>query len=159
MKTLKDIFDETFKPIYNMTPISAYSMFYTSNIVDLYGILKRQGVTLDFSKCTGVNALFYGAKIREFGVLNFTSATALGALFQVSAVEKVEKMIVTAKTTFPDTCFKGATNLTEIRFEGEIASNITFADCTKLSKESIIHIVQHTIDSDITITFSLAAVN
>lgn len=150
--------DETFKPIHDIRPISAYSMFYTSGIVDLYGILKRQGVSLDFSRCTGVSSLFYGTKIKEFGVLDFTSTSSLGSVFYRAAVEKIEKIIVTEKTTY-DRCFLEAFNLTDVTFEGVIGNDISFADCTKLSKASIRDLVWGTFDSSITLTFSLAAVN
>ena len=142
--------DEMFKPIYDMQPTNAYSMFFGNvGITDLRNI----PVKLDFSQCEEIQYAFYGMMntdvgigIKHIGVIDCRSIKTwignLGGLFAWDIyLEDIEKIILpnTGEITFPST-FEACYALKEIRFEGVIGQNINFADCP-LSKESIVSVI------------------
>ena len=144
------ITDEMFKPIYDMQPTTAYHMFFGNDgITDL----KNIPVKLDFSKCVEIQRAFYGMLnldtgigLKRVGVLDCrnieTWRGSFAGLFDWDIyLEEVEKMILPDDDDVSfNTCFNACYALKEIRFEGAILQDISFADCP-LSRESIESIV------------------
>ena len=137
--------DITFKPKYDFTFTTGNTMtdmFRASAITDLKGILEKQGVTLDTSGYSGSNkvSLFYQcSKLTRVPTLDVSNAqNGVGNVFNgCKALQYVEKMILSENgTSFINTSFSGCDALEEIRFEGKIASDINFGDCSSLSNDS-----------------------
>ena len=155
-----------FYPQYTLQPTNAGYMFaQTTNDtpIDLAERLEQCGVTLDFSQCTGMARIFYGADISRIGVVNATSATGLDYTFNSVFIKTIEKLKVDKDNTFNNTFSSG---LEEIRFEGEIGNNINFSSCTKLSHDSMINDdgtgainVLATLESGVTRTLTLGTTN
>lgn len=157
--------DETFKPKYSMTPTRAGSMFIYCHIFDLKGALERQGVTLDTSQATSVSSMFTECWIQYVPTISTVSCTACTNLFSNNSyVKSVECLVVREEggQTF-NNAFLNCPALEEIRISGKFATNISFAQSTKLSKASIQSIYSALIiagdASQYTLTLSLTAVN
>lgn len=138
--------DETFKPKYDIKPQIASNMFrYCSNITDFKGILERQGVVLDFSKCANVNYAFqFCYNNTRLPELDFSEATAIHLPFSYNEkLISIDKFIVSdsGTTTFTDT-FIYCYALSEIRIGGVIGRNISF-QYSPLSVESMKSIITH----------------
>ena len=144
------ITDAMFKPLYDIQPTTAYSMFFGNvGITDL----KNIPVKLDFSKSVEIQYAFYGMLdtntgigLKRVGVIDCRSLETwrgtLGGLFSWDIyLEEVEKMILpdNREITFPST-FNACYALKEIRFEGVIHNDISFVDCP-LAKESITSVI------------------
>ena len=157
--------DTTFTPKYSMKPSSANSIFYSSEITDLKGILESRGLTLDFSSCTGMTYLFNTSKITRVGVINTKSCSGLDYLLTNSSqLVSVDKVILKSdgSQTFQNLSFQNCTKLTEIRFEGVIGrKNFNMESSKNLSRASIESIIGCLSDttSGISITLSLVAVD
>ena len=144
------ITDEMFKPLYDMQPTTAYGMFFGNvGITDL----KNIPVKLDFSKCVELQYAFFGMMdtnigtgIKRVGVIDCRSIETwrghLGGLFNWDIyLEEVEKIILpdSGEIQFYST-FNACYALKEIRFDGVIGQDISFADCP-LSRASIESVV------------------
>ena len=137
--------DTTFTPKYSMKPTSANSMFFESDITDLKGILESRGLTLDFSRCTGMTYLFNTSEITRVGIINTKGTATLDYLLTNSKqLVSVDKVILRddGSQSFQSLTFQNCTKLTEIRFEGLIGKKVTFKDCP-LSVDSMIDIIEH----------------
>lgn len=140
------ITDAMFKPIYDMQPTTAYHMFFGNDgITDL----KNIPVKLDFSKCVEIQRAFYGMLntntgigLKRVGIIDCRSLEtwrgSFAGLFDWDIyLEEVEKIILPDSDDVSfNSCFNACYALTEIRFEGFILQDISFADCP-LSRESI----------------------
>ena len=51
-----------------------------------------------------------------------------------------------AKSTKYTNAFNGCSKLQNVIFDGQIGQNISFSDCTKLTKESLLSIIEHLYD-------------
>jgi hypothetical protein len=160
--------DTNFKPKYSMKFANASQLFNSCRITDLKGILERQGVTFDFSNCPALNYLCYEAqRLTRFPVLSAVKATPSVGLqysfYNCKALVSIDEIILpTNKYIEFTTTFYGCESLEEIRFSGgKIGKNISFKDCKKLSKASIINILNSQAEDafDATVTLSLDAVN
>lgn len=157
--------DANFKPKYDIVPENAPSMFFWAQITDLVGILKRQGVKLDFSKCTNMmNAFYYLTKVTELGVIDMSSATDIRSTFiGCRLLQKIEKIVMSETTGLQHatSTFNDCSALEEVYFEGVIACSIDLRWSTKLSKESIVSLINilSTTTTDKTLSLSKTAVN
>lgn len=143
--------DNTFKPKYDITfapnVVNYIEVFRSCSITDLKGLLERQGVKLDTSGCSGTSAISLFnlcTKLTRVPTLDLSNLKgSVGSLFtSCSALQYVEKMILSENgTKFTTASFQNCNALEEIRFEGKIASDIYFGDCTKLSAESVDSII------------------
>lgn len=132
--------DETYNPIYEIKPKNA------SN---------------------GLSSTFCYSKMTDTIVdINASYVPTLNSTFRNSSIKIIRKLIVKSTTAYTNT-FVGCADLENITFSFAnldifnkyIGNDISFADCVVLSKESITHIQNLTYNSEITVTFSLAAVN
>lgn len=157
---------ETFKPKYDITPSDGYMMFrYFDYAGDMVELLNNLGITLDTSKCTNINYMFFGVSCTRLGVLDFSKSITTGDnLAWCPNLKTIDKIIVGAKTVFTNATFQGDTNLEDIIFDGTIAqSGLNLQWSTKLSRASIESVIGHLDDTynrpASSITLSLAAVN
>ena len=139
---------DTFKPRYPITAkgSSNYMFGYFNNgqpSFDLAQQLEDCGVTLDTSGSTNLSNLFTYAYVSRVPEINATGATtALNGTFRYCEAEIIDKLILKndGTNTFTNT-FQKATKLKKITIEGMIGNDISFSDCTLLTKTSISSIV------------------
>ena len=152
-----------FYPCYDMQPTNAGYMFaQTRNggTLDFVDRLEKCGVTLDFSKATSMARTFYVSGVTRLGVIDCRSTTALDYLYATSTyLHTIELMIVDANNTYNNS-FSGTSELANIEFEGEIGNNISFANCTKLTHDSLMSIINHLqVKTSGTFTLSFGSTN
>lgn len=172
---------KTFKPIYDikLTGTEAYNwmqncpidknILLTDGQVNMKELEEEQGMTFDFAGCTNLTKAFSGGLFSELNVIDVTSATNLLYTFYGGylggdgglRLKKIERLICSPTTKFDTTTFQYATELTHIGFEGEIASSINLQWSTKLSKESIISVINALSPetSGLSVSLSKTAVN
>jgi hypothetical protein len=164
----------TFKPKYDIVPISAYMMFRKSKIGavesaegDLVECLEELGVKLDFSKCTNLLYIFSYTNFKRVGVIDGRASTAGvtfdSAFFGSIYLHTIDKLYLSAtKPNFATNSFNGCTALVNLTLEGTIADGgLNLQWSTKLSKASIENIIEHlsTTTSGLTVTLSKTAVD
>lgn len=134
---------ENFVPKYDMQISNANSMFaYCAVTGDLVELLNDLGVNLDFTNCTLMNMAFQNSYFSRLGHINAITATNLTQCFMnMSNLVTIDKLTVTNKCTTFSAIFTGTPALKNITLEGQIAANISFAPCTKLTKASITSII------------------
>jgi hypothetical protein len=156
--------DTTFNPSKDIVLTGFCStIFASTDITDLAAKFKTNNVTLDISKATDLSYAFYqNNKMTKLPTLDFSSATNLTyCLHTCNKIVEIEKIIVSANTTFATT-FLRLTNLETCIFEGVIAkNNLNLRSPTKLSKESITSVINclSSTTSGLTVTLSQTAVN
>ena len=140
--------DVTFQPKYDFKVTEGQQMFQYSSIEDLAGILRNRGITLDLSNATNIYMMFYWAKsLKTIPSVDTRKSTRtdLYYLFGSSPkIESIEKVILKddGSQTFNGT-FAQDNALKEVRFEGVIGNNISFAESSFLSNESVQSIIDH----------------
>ena len=156
---------DIFKPKYDMKPSRCDYMFAVSaglRDVDLVEHLSKLGVVLDISNATMINYMCHYAYFKRIGILDTRKSTALTSMFYQSKLVTIDKIILKddGTQTFK-IAFGGASQLTNITFEGVIGQDIDFQYSTSLTAESIINILNHlsTITRDKTLTLSQTAVD
>ena len=124
--------DDIYNPKYPLSGIKYMSGMYTNTIVT---DTKQE---MSFADGAPVN-------------LTFTNVNQLVTIRTIHVTEKI---------TYANS-FTKCTNLTNITFEGPISNDISFSDCTKLSKASIENIIGCLADTATgkTLTLSKTAVN
>lgn len=154
---------KTFKPKYDIRPTNASSLFSLTYIEgDLVALLEELGITLDFSQCTIFNSLLQSARMSRVGIIDISKATNVQQFMGWNTyIKTIDKLIVSETTPFVSTSFQDARELTNITIEGTIGSNITLAQSTKLSHDSIVSIISALSPnkSGLTLTLSKTAVN
>lgn len=137
----KPVFTQnTFKPKYNLNIKKGGNMFENSHIEDLTNL----NVELNFSDCDNFGSTFANCSLlKNIGLINMSKCLNLYQTFySCSNLQSIEKIILPIGT-YPifNFTFTNCFNLQEIRFEGEIARSIDFSSCEKLSKESLLNII------------------
>lgn len=119
------------------------------------------GETVGQNASRGVNMFYYNTAITDTKVDIIMNDTALtNAFYRCYKLKTIRKLILNYnQVTFSQT-FDGCSILENITIEGNIAANISFADCP-LTKESILSILNalSTASSNRTLTLKLTAVN
>lgn len=142
-----------FKPKYDINVIDGAQAFYafggfaytvTGVTYDLAAILEECGVTLDTSECTNfTNFYSYGSFSRVPTTdVTGTIKSLTGLAGYCRKLKTFDKLILKddGSNTFSDT-FKACISLTDIVIEGVIGANISFADSSKLTIESLQSII------------------
>lgn len=157
--------DETFKPKYDIVPITTNKMFSATGIKDLITALENANVKLDFSKVTTCSYLADdNAVIERIPTLDTTSLKSLSYfLYNCPNLTYIEKIILRndGTQTLGTYTINVCPNLEEIRFEGVIGQSGLKITSTKLSKasiKSVINVLSAT-TSGFSITLSETAVN
>ena len=133
--------DVSFKPKYDIVPINAHCIFYESQITDLIGILKKQGVKLDFSKATDIRYLFQWSKIKQVGVVDtrnsvLNSNTIFGDNYAMHTIEKL--ILKDDGSQIVSLLLWGLWALENIVIEGTIGASTQAKQSSKLTRDSII---------------------
>jgi hypothetical protein len=153
--------DITFNPKHNMRPKNATSMFQGCAIVDLEGILSRNGVVLDFSQCTKTRMALYWCTVLETVPVIDTTATlddsSSGDLYYLfGASEKlksIRKLILKQSgNQFLTGLFSGCVCLEEVYIEGVIGQNLDLSSAWNLiplsAKSVLLHLKDYSNTDD-----------
>lgn len=102
----------------------------------------ENGVILDTSGATSLTYMFRNCKgIKRVGTIDCTSITKdINRTFYYCKVITIDKLVV-KETLKYDSPFASTSNLENITIEGIIGNNISFGDCTKLTKDSLLSII------------------
>ncbi len=155
--------DITFKPKHSMRSASAAnSMFQNSTITDLQGILDRQSVTFDFSRCGSFANFLQNSTISHIGVVSTIGSSGLSNIFYLAkSLETVDLLILKSDGSqgFSSGAFQDCIALANIAIEGVIGQNIDI-HWSPLTKDSITSIVNalSTTATGKTLTFKKSAV-
>ena len=137
---------EIFKPKYPITAVGDASYMFDSCKIGNQETpdfdFVEKGVILDTSGATSLTYMFRNCKgIKRVGTIDFTSITKdINRMFYYCKVVTIDKLVV-KETLKYDNPFAGASYLENITIEGIIGNNISFGDCTKLTKDSIVSII------------------
>lgn len=157
--------DTAFLPKYNLICTEAMAMFQYCKITKFASKLKELGLTFDVSACDTYRAqqMFQGSNIKDIPTLDLRNVEGLNYTFGTnSKVETIEKLILSNKLNNVTQAFGGASNLTHIIFEGELATTgLTMQDSKLLDNESIVSLIGilSKATSGFTVTLSKTAVN
>lgn len=159
---------DNFKPVKKMYPWSASGMFQgfdglpSYEAMDMVEHLKKYGVTLDFSRCVSMQNCFGSANISRLGVIDIRMAkTTYYGIFASKYLKTVDELIVDENVKY-SSLFNNATALENLTITGTIGQNgFSVAQSTKLSRASIISIINALSDTTtaLTVTLSKTAVD
>lgn len=137
--------DDTFNPKYDI--VSNYewenAVFQYSAISDLKGILERNGLTMDFSKSyTFTNFFNNNVNLKTVPSMNVEKAQSLVSTFNYClSLETIEGLLnIPATCTFYNT-FLYCYALKDIYLTGVIGNDISFAQSSELTDESVQNII------------------
>lgn len=151
------VYGTSYRPKYPMKPKSANLMYGFSRLP--YAAIDP----VDFSDCINVSDCFtYYMGGKDLPWLDFRKVTTALRVFAYSSGLEQIWGIQVSETTPLSGWFTGCSGLKEVRFNGTIAqNNVDFSSCTKLSKASIMDIVNHLsyTTTGLKITFSKTAVD
>ena len=152
--------ETNFKPKYDIVPSQANYIFYGFRYPSLKPFIDDRGLKLDFSKCTNTTYAFLASKLTELGTIDISSAkTAITNTFNnCPNLVTIEKLIMSADNK--GNMFNGCKALENLIIEGVIGQDFSVSDCTNLSRDSLMSIINHleTKTSGI-FTLSLGATN
>ena len=165
------VWDEnTLKPKYSIKPTNANQMFYyAKNLRSLKNVVtnvKRNNPDFEFdtSLCTDLTGFIQAAdNVTELPEISTVSCNAVDQfLFWNALLKSVDKLILKSDGSQNFTnSFSGLSALTDIVIEGKFGCNVNISSSSKLTKNSIISIINalHENASNKTITFSKDAIN
>lgn len=145
--------DETFTPKQDIVPLGdSMQMFYACRIVNLPECLERQGISLDFSQCTGrVDQMFaYCTYIEDIPMLDFRNAKRddnsglFNAMFSgCRNLRTIRGFYIRGDgTSGYSTAFQNCAALENITFYGVIGRNgLNLQWSTKLTHDSLMSII------------------
>lgn len=136
--------NNTFKPKYNINVSGGASyMFYYNRVQNIKASLQNAGVTLNLSGASNISYLFSNASTSELPQLDLSNASNVGYIFNnCPLLETIDKIITSSTTPWVSNCFRGCPDLKNVAFEGVISkTGLSFQDSTKLTKESLISIL------------------
>lgn len=161
--------ENNFRPKYPMRPTNAYMMFHTNvagaiYIDDFVAFCEENNVVLDFSQCTYAMYGLGRLRTNHHGVLDFSKCKEMNYLFyshnnETFSISTIDEWISSEITTYHATTFQHATNLTNFKVSGVIATGaVDFSKCTKLTHDSLMSIINHLKDGASN-TLTLGATN
>jgi hypothetical protein len=136
----------------------------TSESLDMVELAENQEIVFDFSQVKEFTSTFACGTISRLGTIDMCNANSCGNVFyqyNPYALHTIEKIISAETTPWLSNSFGYTYNLEEVRFEGVIAKSLSFKDASKLSKLSMISIVNcYSSDiSGLSLTLNKVAVN
>lgn len=160
---------ELFKPKYSIRPTNAYFMFFNNAgeklfIEDFVEFCQENNFELDFSQCTNGAYAIGCLHSKHFGTLDFSKCTNLNPLFyshnSTTGVQKIDNFISSEKTVFATGTFQHAIYLTDISMSGIVSCDINFgySPLNKTSIKSVVNVLSSTTTNK-TVTFKKSAVN
>lgn len=137
--------DDNFRPKYDIV-VSGSGGWMFNNAK----ITKIKDVKLDISRCTDVQAMFYGSSFEELPELDMSGAGDLrNTFYNAKKLKSIAKLKLGTVQEFTKTFYK-CISLRDITIDGTISRSIDFSDCP-LSVESMINIIsslEHYRDTD-----------
>lgn len=146
--------DEMFKPKYPIQPIQAYMMFARTRITQITEEM------IDFSKTTDLQYSFYSNSALKKIEINISSLKKMQDSFLNSWVETLKISGISPLCEFSNSAF-GVSYLKNLQLFGVIGKNMRLSTPKKLTKESILSVI-NVLSPDVTsqtLTLSLSAVN
>ena len=158
--------DVTFNPKYNIIPEGDVgNLFRYCRCTDIWGICKKNNVTIDLSNATEFNYAFANIYSAELGIIDISKATSTSYMFAYNStrVKSIEKLISSENTVYAKNyTFNNATGLENLIVEGVIGKNgfnVQWSTLlNKASIESIINALSDTTEG-LTVTLSQTAVD
>lgn len=160
---------DTFKPKHNIYPTTAQYLFENANLpIDLAQHLEDLGISIDLGRCTTYNGMFYSSvftripKIVDRMVSN--AINLFGRCLNLVTIDEIElEKDINNDNHYRD-AFYECYALENIKFTGtgKLAGNISFADSPKLTRESIVSILEalaNNLTSMKTLTFNADLAN
>ena len=144
--------DQIYKPKYDIRPSNMDRMYQGCKITDLATIHYQLGITLDTSNCTNFSSAFANSTSLvhspEISAIKCASTSFNNVFAGCRSLVTIDKIILpeTGNIQF-STTFNNCIVLENITFEGAIGNNISFADCSLLSAESLISIIKHLVQN------------
>lgn len=137
-----------FKPKYDIILGSGETnknMFNGSRVnADLVEICEKQGITIDFAKCTRFEYTFYSTRFTRVGIIDARNATVTSGMFGYSVnLKTIDKIIMAETTVLANSAFGGCTALENITFDGVINTNVNLANSSNFSVASVQSIIDH----------------
>lgn len=150
------------KPKYDIKPNNASYMFYQNTMGgDLVEYFEKLGRALDFSNCANVNSAFQYSHFARVGKIysspNGWYSTFYGCTKLVTIDEFGSYSGGEINGGMTD-AFTNCTALENVKVKGIIAGNAKFSDCTKLTHDSLMSII-NALKSGTTRTLTLGATN
>lgn len=138
-----------FRPTKDLIPTRAdymFAWFYMP--IDLKAQLDELGRVLDTSKCQYMTMLFYASYIKRIGKISLVSALPnyVTRIFDgASLLETIECLEFDGTKEYNlENSFRNAKELKNLTIEGEfIGNNFNVADCTLLTHDSLMSIINH----------------
>lgn len=139
--------DENFKPKHDLIVSKGRYMFAGSKITDLAGLLKQQGVTMDFSQMmtnSGMSYLFTDSEITHAPVISLLGDGNNSYIFSgATKLQSIEKVILkqSGYNYNLTNTFENCTSLTDVVFEGiakESSVNMKWCPLSRASIESTV---------------------
>ena len=153
---------ETFKPArsINFKSNCSYCFYYNCAEVDLVALCEELGITMTF-KPENAAYMFAYSLFTHLPEIDFTNVTALSNAFvNCKNIVTMDKLILKSNgtNTFAST-FSGCNALENVVIEGVIGNNVSFQNSHKLSRESIVSILNalSPSTSGLTVTLSKTA--
>ena len=136
--------DKTFFPKHDIIPYQSSSdYFYDCRVTNLRERIDGRGLKLDLSRTNTIQQYFRESKTCEVPdmdtshIKNFTRP-----FYNASKLHTIPRLNMTSATSVLD-AFYQCINLQNITFEGTIPISISFKDCSLLTHESLISIIEH----------------
>ena len=140
--------DETFYPKYNIVSTSSQSMFQYALITDLVQRLKDCGVTLDTSQSASMGYIFGNMNnITTIPHISFAKVTGTQAycFHGASKLHTIEKLTLKKELKYTN-FLTGCNSLENLTIEGEIGTNFTLVNSSKLTTESVNSVINALVD-------------
>lgn len=146
--TYKSWTNKTFRPKYDIICDSCNEMFSVCSITDLAKILEEQGVSIMFEGTGQKFNVFTNSSITRIPVLIMpTNSSAYGWFNGCRKLHTVDGFVCNERTGYQSSSgdsktFANCIELVDIIFGGTVANNCDIHWSTKLSRESILSLLQ-----------------
>ena len=147
--------ENNFKPKYDIVPTQANYIFYGFRYPSLKPFIDDRGLKLDFSKCTNMVYAFLASNLTELGIIDISNcgASITNIFNNCTKLVTIEKLIMAADNK--GNMFSGCKALEKLTIEGVIGHDFSVSDCTKLSHDSLMSIINH-LETKTSGTFTLS---
>lgn len=151
--------DETFCPKYDIVPtMGAQYMFRNCGVTDMKGILDRQGVVLDLSRSSNYYFMFGFSAVTRLPELDMSRGDLSECFYNARNLQYIEKLKLKDGAVFYDP-FAGCVSLEEVTFEGTISKDLNLVESTKLTHDTLLHILDVLAEVSTTRVLTLGSAN
>lgn len=165
----------TVKPNYDIRPTNIDHMFYATTCSDRFDgnemalsipeLEKERGIKFDTSECTNFQYAFSYAHVSDTGIIDARSAKYMSQMYLGSTMVKTTHIILPENDLGANygigAAFNYNTGLENVTLEGKLFRSFNISWSTKLTKASIISIINALLESaeGMSVSFSKTAVN